>query len=197
MAIFSLQPAAALGTLLLGGMAVACAEDPLESRMTVLVYDYAGVQAETILKAEQETGRILRHSGIEITWQPCRLTGSSVPLECPQPGPTMPALRLVPRFQLVGNLVHAEAMGYSTGDFATVSVEFAERLEESGVARLPEILGHIIAHEIGHILLGGRHSVSGIMKAHWSLNEWRLMQQGKLNFAPEQSRDLRAELLRR
>jgi hypothetical protein len=81
---------------------------------------------------------------------------------------------------------------------ATVSVKFAGTLEESGVARLPEILGHIIAHEIGHLLLpGGRHSVSGIMKARWSLNEWKLVRQGALNFAPEQSRFLRAELLRR
>ena len=109
-----------------------------------------------------------------------------------------PALRLVPRFQLVVNRVHAEAMGYSSGDFATVSVEFAERLEESGVARLPEILGHIMAHEVGHVLLsGGRHSVNGIMRARWGSNEWRLMREGKLNFAPEQSRFLRAELLRR
>jgi hypothetical protein len=30
-------------------------------------------------------------------------------------------------------------------------MEIAERLEETGVARLPEILGHVMAHEIGHL----------------------------------------------
>ncbi len=201
MATFSVQHTAAhlvLGALIFGGIASVRAEDQLDSRITILVYDYAGVQAETLMKAEQETSRIFRHSGVNITWRPCRIPASSAPLECPDPNPMTPALRLVPRFQLVGDRVHAEAMGYSTGDFATVSVEFAQRLEESGVAQLPQILGHIVAHEIGHLLLPGqRHSVSGIMRARWSSNEWRLLRQGELNFAPEQSRFLRAELLHR
>jgi hypothetical protein len=200
MATFSIQHTAAwaLGALFLGGTAAAPAEDRLDSGITILVYDYAGVRADTLLKSEQETSRVFRHSGIDIIWRHCRMPGASVPLDCPDPGPMTPALRLVPRFQLVGDRVHADAMGYSTGDFATVSVEFAERLDESGVARLPEILGHIMAHEIGHLLLpGGRHSVSGIMKARWRSDDWRLVCQGELNFAPEQSRFLRAELLRR
>ena len=174
------------------------AEDALDSRITILVYDYAGVQADTLRKSEQEARRIFRHSAIDITRRHCWLPGSSIPLECPPPSPMTPAVRLVPQFRLVQDRVHAEAMGYAPGDFATVSVEFAGKLEESGVARLPEILGHIMAHEIGHLLLpGGRHSVSGIMKAQWSLNEWKLVRQGALNFAPEQSRFLQAELLRR
>lgn len=165
---------------------------------TILVYDYAGVQADALLKSEQETGRIFRHSGVDITWRPCRIKSSPIPLECPDPSPMTPALRLVPRFRLVVDRVHAEAMGYSAGDFATVSVEFAERVEESGVAQLSQILGHVIAHEIGHLLLpGGKHSMSGIMKARWRSEDWRLVCQGQLNFAPEQSRFLRAELLRR
>jgi hypothetical protein len=188
----------------LSAMSVAVAADmqenslPVDQTLTILVYDYAGVQVDTLLKAEQVTGRIFRHSGFEVTWRPCRIPGSSIPLDCPDPSAMTPALRLVSRFQLIGDRVHAEAMGYSTGDFATVSVEFAQRLAESGVAQLPEILGHIMAHEIGHLLLpGGRHSVSGIMKARWRSNDWSLVCQGKLNFAPKQSRFLRAELLRR
>ncbi len=201
MATFSVQHTAAhlaLGALLCGGMMGARADDQLDSRITILVYDYAGVPADTLLKSEQEASRIFRHSGVVIMWRLCRVPGSSVPLECPEPSPMTPALRLVPRFQLVGDRVHAEAMGYSTGNFATVSVDFAQRLEESGVARFPDILGHIMTHEIGHVLSpGGRHSVSGIMRARWSSNEWRLLRQGELNFAPEQSRFLRANLPRR
>jgi hypothetical protein len=201
MATFSVQRTAAhlaLGALLFGGMASARAEDQLDSRIRILVYDYAGVKADTLVKTEQETSRIFRHSGVEVTWRHCRIPGSSVPLDCPDPSPMTPALRLVPQFQLVGDRVHAEAMGYSTGDFATVSVEFAARIEESGMAQLHEILGHIIAHEIGHLLLpGGKHSVSGIMRAKWGFTEWRLLRQGEFNFAPEQTRLMRAELLRR
>lgn len=195
MATFSVQHTAVCVAL---GAMLAHSHERLDSRITVLVYDYATVQADTLLKAEQETSRIFRHSGVEVTWQPCRIPGSSVPLECPDPSPMTPALRFVPRFQLVGDRVHAEAMGYSTGDFATVSVEFAQRLEESGYAQFPQILGHIMAHEVGHLLLpGGKHSLGGIMRAKWGFNEWRLLCQGELNFSPEQTRLMRAELLRR
>jgi hypothetical protein len=92
------------------------AGDALGSRITILVYDYAGVQADTLLKSEQEASRIFRHSGIDITWRHCRRPGSSIPPECPPQGPMTPALRLVPRFRLVQDRVHAEAMGYATGD---------------------------------------------------------------------------------
>jgi hypothetical protein len=125
MATFSVQRTAvqlALGAVLFVGSAHA--KDQLDSRLTVLVYDYAGVQEDTLAKAEQVTSRIFRHSGVEVTWRPCRIPGSSVPLECPDPSPMTPALRLVPRFQLVGDRVHAEAMGYSTGDFAPEQSRF-------------------------------------------------------------------------
>jgi hypothetical protein len=126
MATFSRQHTAAcvaLAALFLGGTAAARTEDQSDSGITILVYDYAGVQADTLLKSEQETIRIFRHSGVDIIWRHCRMPGASVPLDCPDPSPLTPALRLVPRFQLVGDRVHAEAMGYSTGDFATVSVD--------------------------------------------------------------------------
>src|SRR5579864_6520642 len=102
MATFSVQHLAVWAAL---GAMLAQSEERLDSRITILVYDYAGVQAETLVKAEQETSRIFRHSSVEVTWQHCRIPGSSVPLECPDPSPMTPALRLVPRFQLVRDRV--------------------------------------------------------------------------------------------
>ena len=188
---------AALGDLLVSGGAGLRAQDGLDSRITIMIYDYDGVPAETLLKAEQEAGRVFGHSGVDITWRLCRVPRSSVPIECPKPGPMTLAVRLVPRFQPAPGMA-AGAMGYSTGYFATISVQFAQKLESKGMARLPELLGHVMAHEIGHQLLPREeHSVSGIMRAQWGSNEWKLMRQGHLNFAPQQSRFMRAELRRR
>ena len=53
MATFSIQHTAAcvaLGALFLGGTAAARAEDRLDSGITILVYDYAGVRADTSLE---------------------------------------------------------------------------------------------------------------------------------------------------
>jgi hypothetical protein len=47
------------------------------------------------------------------------------------------------------------------------------------------LLGHTLAHEIGHVLQGmPRHSETGVMKDHWSLGERLRMSQGRLHFTP-------------
>ena len=154
-------------------------------------------RTDTLLQAEQNTKRIFLHSGVDVLWRPCRPSDSSS-LECPDPGPMTPAVRLVTRLKVAPGRVHADAMGYAIGYVATVSVEFAKQLEKSLMGPLPEILGHIMAHEIGHLLLPGyAHSVTGIMRAHWRQVEWTLICQGKLNFLREEARFLRTSLLYR
>jgi hypothetical protein len=54
----------------------------------------------------------------------------------------------------------------------------ADRSAKSGVPQ-PTILGRVIAHEIGHLLLGSNsHSAHGLMRASWDVrwphpSEWR------------------------
>lgn len=49
-----------------------------------------------------------------------------------------------------------------------------------------EILGDAMAHELGHLLLGPRHSRQGIMKALWTFRDLDLARRGKLRFSTEQ-----------
>ena len=50
-------------------------------------------------------------------------------------------------------------------------------------------LAHVLAHEITHILQGVvRHSESGIMKAHWSNDDYGAMAWKPLSFSPEDVR---------
>jgi len=66
---------------------------------------------------------------------------------------------------------------------------------ESGMA---SILGCVIAHEIGHLLLGPKsHYGIGIMQPRWSLPQVRQGLMGVLRFTPEQSERIRAEATRR
>jgi hypothetical protein len=57
------------------------------------------------------------------------------------------------------------------------------------------MLGDVLAHEIGHLLLGSNsHSVSGIMSAHWHGEELRRISEAAMLFTPSQSRMLRDRL---
>jgi hypothetical protein len=49
---------------------------------------------------------------------------------------------------------------------------FYDRVRTLGGVGETSLLGHVLAHEIGHILQGvARHSTSGIMKAEWDQND--------------------------
>ena len=58
-----------------------------------------------------------------------------------------------------------------------------------------KVLGHVLAHEIGHVLEGiARHSESGLMKAHWTPNDYSEMLRSGLGFAEEDRELLRIRL---
>jgi hypothetical protein len=60
------------------------------------------------------------------------------------------------------------------------------------------LLGDVLAHEIGHLLLGSNsHSVSGIMSAHWYGDELRRISEATIFFVPSQSRTIRDRLASR
>jgi len=69
--------------------------------------------------------------------------------------------------------------------------------KKAGLSRAV-ILGHILAHEIGHLLLGrDSHSPSGIMHVPWLTEELRLATQGSLLFTLRQAKRMRANAAER
>ncbi len=68
-------------------------------------------------------------------------------------------------------------------------------LHESSHMSLASILGHGVAHEIGHLLLGtNSHAASGIMRARWQIRELTSASKGTLLFSDVQSRQMRNKL---
>jgi hypothetical protein len=59
------------------------------------------------------------------------------------------------------------------------------------------LLGHVIAHEVGHILeSASRHSVEGIMKAYWTHADFEQMAARALSFSPEDVESIRSGVAR-
>jgi predicted transcriptional regulator len=73
-----------------------------------------------------------------------------------------------------------------------------EELAEGKNASKSQILGHAIAHEIGHLLLGpDRHSDRGIMRANWGRRDLQEAARGQLFFTIEQGERIRTEVCAR
>ena len=70
------------------------------------------------------------------------------------------------------------------------------KLHEDFHANLSRVLGHVMAHEIGHLLLGtNAHSTVGIMRPQWQGPELRSIGMGTFLFTPEQARTMGDKLL--
>lgn len=82
---------------------------------------------------------------------------------------------------------HPGALAYARPFERTHIVLFYDRvLGAASPTVVPYLLGHVLAHEIVHMLQGlERHSASGVMKAHWDNRDYADMQRGYLKFTKD------------
>lgn len=176
--------------------------------ITVWLYNHAQVPESTLVKAERVTGRIFGEAGVKVEWLHCRRSAAEPPVDhgCNRPfGPADIALRVVPRSMATRFDSRQESLGFATpsvgsgrGADAWVFYHRVEELDQSGLAPQDVTLGHAMAHEIGHLLLGAnRHYPQGIMSPDWSPADLKLATWGMLLFTREQAERIRAEVVAR
>ena len=143
-------------------------------------------------KATAETSRIFAQSGIDLAWTYCppRPSPNSARACESEPVPGQIRVRVLGR-QLTG-IFQDSVFGFATAPtFATVYYESAKLLVNTESGResyLPVVLGGVIAHEIGHLLLGeNQHTVNGIMQARWDIWQIQQLLKGALQFTPRQA----------
>lgn len=78
-------------------------------------------------------------------------------------------------------------LGLNSGTRITI---FYNRVRAHGTeASMPRVLAHVMVHEVTHILEGvNRHSETGIMKAHWTEQDWTRNRFAPMPFADEDLR---------
>lgn len=162
-------------------------------RISVLLYQYTEISPAVLVRAEQEAGRILRQAGVRLNWTDCPIhpvqgTNSGCHLE---PAPGEIRVRILAR--PLNNVFQDSIFGFAIAP-VWASVYYESAVHFSRVNRESELdvsvtLGCLIAHEIGHLLLGqNAHTASGIMQPRWEANQLHLAMIGSLLFNPEQAR---------
>jgi hypothetical protein len=165
------------------------------------VHDYADVPTPLLAAAEDQAREIFRRAGLETVWMNC-----SPKLEKVEPGScyfsdtTHLTLKISPHAMNAKVRDRIEVLGTAypdekgAGYFAYV---FYDRIQELAQRRRlgHALLADVMAHEIGHLLLGSTsHSPSGIMCGHWNYEQLRNVSEGALAFVPAQSRIMRDRL---
>lgn len=174
-------------------------------RFTAFIYNYAAVPSKVLALTETEASRIFKQAGIKIEWLDCPLAptdAARLPTCQVPPGPTKLAVRILSQPMATSVRQAGDSFGFAMipedGTFAIVANVFsydAEQLANRRGMRHGIVLGHLAAHELGHLLLGaGSHSREGIMHVPWRFNELETIAQGRMLFRPQEAEQMRANI---
>jgi len=162
----------------------------------IRVVDYMSTSPAILAEAEHEAGRILSKTGLWTVWVDCsRGHSTTIPQDpCQELEATDIWLRVLS--EPTQNELQDTVFGFAVVPvLATVYYEAVRHAKSDGADfDIPVILGCVIAHEIGHLLLGSNsHSGSGVMKRRWERKQFRQAMTGILLFTPEQAKRIQAE----
>ena len=186
----------------------------LDGQLTIRVYDYARLPKGEYEPARGQAERILSQAGVPTRWLRCALA----PAEAKDPGceevitPTDLVVRILPADMAVRVPVKGDVFGYAVpsrdSGFGTVVSVFHHRVAElitqkhrRAGGRLYSkavVLGHILAHELGQVLLGpNSHSRSGIMVFPWGPKQLEGCLRGGLLFSKAEAATIQMEVRER
>ena len=199
-----------IGSCLLASLALTIHAQPAETglKIAVHIYNYARASPEALVRAERETARIYESTGIAMEWLICPLSpeelAQNTTCDVLAPPPRL-TLRLLSNEMAQRCPVGGDIFGFAfmpvNGGFGVVANVFADRARDFTTDQELHrvILGHLIAHELGHLLLGqaGHSAVAGIMHVPWQTKELEQIKRGVMSFLPEQAERIRAQVVAR
>jgi hypothetical protein len=184
---------AALSTYLVTAVLVATMVVHLGARaaaLTVRLYNTAGIPAHDLAAARQAAESILRDAGLTVSVRHCRQQSSPGAAVTPCDGPltlSEVVVRVIKAPALTTS-VDADAYGFAyvvqETDRGWLATVFADRIARAATRTRVNtgiLLGRVMAHEVGHLLLGSRyHGDVGLMRGAWpdallsgTGDEWR------------------------
>jgi len=145
--------------------------------------------AESLLWASQATAtEIFARVGVQLTWRSGRQRRATCAVESATRDLAIEIVRHAP--ENVGHDALAAASPY--GDSDVRIVVFYERvapLLQGNHDHEASIFGHVLAHEICHVLQGlSRHSEAGVMRARWTRDDYTQMGRGTLSLTGDDVR---------
>ena len=167
--------------------------------LTVRLYNSARVPATSLLSARETAGAILADGGLRVIIQQC---GAGINADsCGHPLKANDVVVRVIEAPAVTTSLHPDAFGFTyvvaDTDRGWLATVFADRVAQaatrSGVIS-GTLLGRVMAHEIGHLLLGsGYHGATGLMRAQW--RDESLARDGQWSFSTAETARMHAALV--
>ena len=168
--------------------------------LNIRVLNFSALDAEDITRAFAVTASLYATEDIVVRWVMC-LTDTNGHCADPLRADEL-WLRLVPG---TGNASATRTLGFAYVDpmaqggvMATVLAVPVEHVARDVGGPAERLLGSVIAHELGHLLLGSTaHARTGLMSSRWFRQDMRSKVLAQLRFSRSEGRELREGLARR
>lgn len=176
------------------------AADPVP-KFTVIVFNYAEAPADVLAEAQGFAQKVFQHAGVGIEWIEPSSVATQRESDTSRNGLRL-VMRIVPNSMIVPGANQNDLLGFSLvstdGGVGFTAGAYYERVQQFSVQLGGDtalVLGYVIAHELGHLLLGANsHLRSGIMSYPFEHRELLLAAQNRLHFTPPQAKRIRERL---
>ncbi len=188
-------------TLAMISLTPAPGQEAPDGEISIRLYDFAGMPGEVVARARQEADSIFARSQVQLSWLDCTISAEGAPADptCNAVrGPRVLNIRLMPKPMEPGDGLAGGIFGFAMlsndDSFAATANIYVDRLgpiADGRNYRRVVVLGAMIAHEMGHLLLGvGSHSKMGLMTLPWGPKVLTAADQGTLSFTKRENRRL-------
>jgi hypothetical protein len=166
--------------------------------LVIGLYDYAGLSAKEVGRVTETAGLVLADSGIPVDWVHCRGALAVAPVAACETEPQ--TNHLVARLLPSGPSKSSEdAMGYANvtaegGNYASAFVPEVRAQAPRFEVASDLLMGYVLAHEIGHCLLGPHHSETGLMRGGWNRRDAGEISRLSLHLTKQEARKAVARL---
>jgi hypothetical protein len=169
-------------------------------RLAVSVFNDAEVPQSVLQVAQARAETVLDGAGIALTWLDCGTPGNWVQdIGCRDiVFPSHLSVRLARDGQHRTGDVFGESFldDKGFGNYASVYVEPLAASKALDVVSEGDLLGYVVVHELGHLLLGlDSHSADGVMRAKWDFAALQQVARGTLIFSANEAERMQARYL--
>jgi hypothetical protein len=164
--------------------------------MNVSMCNLGGLPESDVARAEAEVEAVFRPVDVQIEWKNCDQYHPNRPaggvwflirLRNDKP----PVMRSASSLDAMGRAYIGES-----GDCYLADAYFkaVQKLAAAHDANADAVLGFVIAHELGHLLLGEGHVPDGVMQAQWGGAAVKALERRWLQFNPVQRERIQSKL---
>jgi hypothetical protein len=186
--------------LLFGLRTAQCAACTAWERLPVKLFNDGAVGNEVLHPAKEDTAWLLKLVCVDVVWVPCAVVSRLNLTPCKAPDR---AIELHILASPATNDFSEDTLGIAmphvgSRDHAGVFLSRVRQTVASnvGIIDVPALLGYVMAHEIGHLLLHSTvHSSDGLMRADLRQADLKKAAQRQLKFTPEQGEAIRRNTL--